>query len=91
MGDTDVFFRDMGLIAEIHRPKIAMVLIGDRFTMSLSTAALDIKRFFELDAAIPCHYGLFPIIEKTADGFVAAMKGNATKVIVPGEGKAVTV
>ena len=59
MGDTDIF-SDMTLIAEIHEPRIAMVPIGDRFTMGAATAALAIKRFFKLDAVIPCHYGSFP-------------------------------
>ena len=90
MGDTDVF-GDMGLIAEIHQPRIAMVPIGDRFTMNPSTAALAVKRFFKLDAAVPCHYGSFPIIEASADKFVAEMKGHATKVIVPEKGKPFTV
>ena len=90
LGDTDIF-SDMGLIAEIHQPKIAFVPIGDRFTMSPKTAALAVKRFFKLDAVVPCHYGSFPIIEKNADGFVAAMQGAATKVIVPEKGKAFTV
>ena len=39
MGDTDVF-GDMALIAELHRPDVAMVPIGDRFTMGPETAAL---------------------------------------------------
>jgi L-ascorbate metabolism protein UlaG (beta-lactamase superfamily) len=90
MGDTDIF-GDMALIAEIHQPKIAMVPIGDRFTMNPTTAALAVKRFFQLDAVIPCHYGSFPIIEKSADGFVAAMKGHKTRVIVPDNGKPVTI
>ena len=33
MGDTDIF-SDMALIAEIHAPKIGLVPVGDRFTMS---------------------------------------------------------
>ena len=90
MGDTDIF-SDMALINEIHAPKVAIVPIGDRFTMNPATAALAVKRFFTLDAVIPCHYGTFPIIEPTADKFVAAMKGHATKVIVPEKGKPVTV
>src|SRR5262249_8721519 len=90
MGDTDVF-GDMALIAEIHAPKIAMVPIGDRFTMGANTAAPAVKRFFKLDAVIPCHYGSFPIIEKTADAFVAAMTGHATRVIVPEKGVATSV
>jgi L-ascorbate metabolism protein UlaG (beta-lactamase superfamily) len=90
MGDTDIF-SDMGLINEIHAPKVAMAPIGDRFTMNPATAALAVKRFFTLDAVIPCHYGSFPIIEPTPDKFIAAMKGHATKVIVPEKGKPLTV
>jgi L-ascorbate metabolism protein UlaG (beta-lactamase superfamily) len=90
MGDTDVF-GDMGLIAEIHQPKVAMVPVGDRFTMGPKTAAFAIKRFFKLDAVIPCHYGSFPIIEKSADAFVAEMAGHATRVVVPEKGKPFSV
>jgi len=90
MGDTDIF-SDMGLIAEIHQPRIAMVPIGDRFTMNGETAAMAVKRFFNLDTVVPCHYGSFPIIDATPDKFVAAMKGHATKVLVPEKGKAVQV
>jgi len=87
MGDTDIF-SDMGLIAEIHQPKIAFVPIGDRFTMSAQSAALAVKRFFKLDAVVPCHYGSFPIIAPNADGFVAEMKDSSTRVIVPQKGQA---
>ena len=90
MGDTDIF-SDMALISEIHAPKVAMVPIGDRFTMGAATAAMAIKRFFKLDAVIPCHYGSFPIIDATADKFTAAMRGHATKVIVPEKGKSVAL
>jgi len=90
LGDTDIF-SDMALIAEIHQPKVAMVPIGDRFTMSPATAALAIKRFLKAETAIPCHYGSFPIIEPNADAFVAAMKGSTTKVIVPEKGKPFSV
>jgi len=89
-GDTDIF-GDMALINELHQPKIAMVPIGDRFTMGAKTAALAVKRFFNLDAVIPCHYGSFPIIDQTPDKFIAEMQGAATKVIVPEKGKAFTV
>jgi L-ascorbate metabolism protein UlaG (beta-lactamase superfamily) len=90
MGDTDIF-SDMGLIAELHEPKVAMVPIGDRFTMGARTAAFAVKRFFKLDTVIPCHYGSFPFVDATADKFVAELKGHATKVVVPDKGKPVTV
>ena len=82
MGDTDIF-GDMALIAELHQPDVAMVPIGDRFTMGPEIAALAVQRFFKLRAAIPCHYGSFPIIEPTADRFVAALDGKGTQVVVP--------
>jgi L-ascorbate metabolism protein UlaG (beta-lactamase superfamily) len=82
MGDTDIF-GDMGLIAEIHQPDVAIVPIGDRFTMGPEVAALAVQRFFKLKAAIPSHYGSFPIIEPTADKFVAALDGKGTQVVVP--------
>ena len=86
MGDTDVF-GDMALINALHRPKIAFAPIGDRFTMSPTSAAYAVKHFFTLDAVIPCHYGSFPIIERDADKFVAEMQGSTTRVIVPEKGK----
>jgi L-ascorbate metabolism protein UlaG (beta-lactamase superfamily) len=82
MGDTDIF-SDMGLIGEIHQPDVALVPIGDRFTMGPEVAALAVQRFFKLKAAIPCHYGSFPMIEQSADRFVAALEGKGTQVIVP--------
>ncbi len=90
LGDTDIF-SDMALIAEIYQPKVAIVPIGDRFTMGATTAALAVKRFIKPEAVIPCHYGTFPIIDPNADKFVAAMKGDKAKVIVPEKGKAFSV
>lgn len=82
LGDTDIF-SDMALIAELHRPDVAIVPIGDRFTMGPRTAALALQRFIRPRAAIPCHYGSFPIIEPDADRFVAAMEGSGIQVVVP--------
>ncbi|MBX8819097.1 metal-dependent hydrolase, partial [Ochrobactrum sp. MR31] len=39
MGDTDIF-SDMALINELHQPEIALVPVGDRFTMGGAVAAL---------------------------------------------------
>jgi L-ascorbate metabolism protein UlaG (beta-lactamase superfamily) len=82
MGDTDIF-GDMGLIAEIHQPDVAMVPVGDRFTMGPEVAAIAVQRFFKLKAAIPCHYGSFPLLLPNADRFVAALDGKGTQAIVP--------
>ena len=75
MGDTDIF-SDMALINELYQPQIGFVPIGDRYTMGAKTAALACKRFFN-----SCHYGTFPVLDQTADKFVAEMGGN--RVVVP--------
>ena len=87
MGDTDIF-GDMALIAEIHEPEIGIVPIGDRFTMGARTAAIACQRFFKFNTIIPCHYGTFPIIDQTADKFVAEMGSDSGKVRVPEIGEA---
>jgi L-ascorbate metabolism protein UlaG (beta-lactamase superfamily) len=88
MGDTAIF-SDMGLINEIYRPQVGIVPIGDRFTIGAKTAALACNRFFQFETVIPCHYGTFPILDPTADAFVAAIGGNT--VTVPKVGVPFTV
>ena len=80
MGDTDIF-SDMSLINELYQPQIGLVPIGDRFTMGAKTATLACKRFFNFETVVPCHYGTFPVIDQTADKFVAEMGEN--RVVVP--------
>jgi L-ascorbate metabolism protein UlaG (beta-lactamase superfamily) len=89
-GDTDIF-SDMALIADIYQPKVALIPIGDRFTMSPRTAAIAVKKFLKVETAVPCHYATFPMLEPNADKFVAEMKGAPTRVIVPEKGKAFAV
>jgi L-ascorbate metabolism protein UlaG (beta-lactamase superfamily) len=79
MGDTAIF-SDMALINEIYRPDIGFVPIGDRFTMGAKPAALACKRYFQFETVVPCHYGTFPMLDQTADKFVAEMGGNIVRV-----------
>ncbi|MEM9279415.1 MAG: metal-dependent hydrolase, partial [Pseudomonadota bacterium] len=81
MGDTDIF-GDMALINELYSPDIGIVPVGDRFTMGAREAALACNRFFDFETIIPCHYGSFPVIDQTADAFVAAMGDKAGTVNV---------
>lgn len=89
-GDTDIF-GDMALIAELYRPDVVIVPVGDRFTMGPDTAAFAVRRYFQPRAVIPCHYGSFPIIEPNADRFVAAMEGSGIQVVVPPKTVPVTI
>ena len=88
MGDTDLF-PGMANINELYHPSIGIVPIGDRFTMGARTAAYACKKFFRFSTVFPCHYGTFPIIDATADAFVAEMAGE--NVVVPEVGSPVSV
>lgn len=91
LGDTDIF-SDMALICEIHRPDVALVPVGDRFTMGPEVAALAVKRFMPgVRTVIPCHYATYPLLLPDADRFVAALKGHDVRVIVPAVGESVTI
>lgn len=90
MGDTDIF-ADMALINELHAPEVGLVPVGDRFTMGGAVAALACQRFFNFKTIIPCHYATFPLIDPTADKFVAGMEGNSANVIVPEVGAVVEI
>ncbi|MHB8886827.1 MAG: metal-dependent hydrolase [Methylovirgula sp.] len=81
MGDTDIF-SDMALIAELHRPQIGLVPVGDRFTMGAKTAALAVKRYFDFEVVVPCHYGTFDMIAPDPSEFIAAL-GGTPKVVTP--------
>lgn len=90
MGDTDIF-GDMALINELHQPKIGLVPIGDRFTMGAKAAALACNRFFDFETVIPCHYASFPMVDQSAEGFIAAMGAKAATVKAPKAGEALTL
>ena len=87
MGDTDIF-SDMALINELHAPDIGIVPVGDRFTMGGAVAALACRRFFKFEAAIPCHFGTFGLLDQTAEKFVEGMEGSGTSVLLPKIGEA---
>ncbi len=64
-GDTDVF-GDMRLIAELHRPDLAMLPIGGHFTMGPRGAALAAE-LLNVRHVVPIHYGTFPILAGTPE------------------------
>ena len=64
-GDTTVF-GDMQLIGRIYEPDVAVLPIGDQFTMSPREAAVALE-LLAVDTCIPCHYGTFPVLTGTPD------------------------
>ena len=63
-GDTNVF-SDMELIAEIYKPDLAFLPIGDLYTMSPREAAVAC-RLLKAKTVIPMHFGTFPPLTGTA-------------------------
>lgn len=59
-GDTNVF-SDMAIIHELYKPQLAMLPIGDLFTMSPREAAAACK-MLKVEKVIPMHFGTFPAL-----------------------------
>lgn len=64
-GDTALFL-DMQLIAELWRPELAFLPIGDVFTMGPSQAARAC-RYLGVRRVVPVHWGTFPLLTGTPD------------------------
>ncbi len=59
-GDTNVF-GDMAVIHDLYGPQIAMIPIGDHYTMSPREAAYACS-LLKPQAVIPMHFGTFPAL-----------------------------
>lgn len=86
-GDT-ALFSDMQLIAELHRPQLAFLPIGDHFTMDPYQAAMAC-RYLGVREVIPIHWGTFPLLTGTPamlEQELAALGVNCEVVTLePGE------
>jgi L-ascorbate metabolism protein UlaG (beta-lactamase superfamily) len=85
-GDTTVF-GDMKLIAELYKPQIACLPIGDNYTMGPREAAYAI-RLLGVKHVIPMHYGTFPVLTGTPEQLRAESKdiaGLEIHALKPGE------
>ncbi len=64
-GDTNVF-GDMQLIARLYKPTVAVLPIGDHFTMGPEEAALALELLGN-PRCVPCHWGTFGLLTGTPD------------------------
>jgi len=62
-GDTNLF-GDMALIGELYQPELAMLPIGDHFTMGPREAAKAV-RLLGVRHVVPMHFGTFPLLTGT--------------------------
>jgi L-ascorbate metabolism protein UlaG (beta-lactamase superfamily) len=83
-GDTEIF-SDMALIQRVHRPRVGLIPIGDRFTMGPQTAAMACNEFLDLEAIVPIHWGTFPLLSGDPQAFKALVRRGTVHLPAPGE------
>jgi len=72
-GDTCAF-SDMQIIGELYKPDVALLPIGDFYTMGPREAAIAV-RMLGVNHVIPMHYGTFPILTGTPAALREALQG----------------
>jgi L-ascorbate metabolism protein UlaG (beta-lactamase superfamily) len=87
-GDTNVF-GDMSLIGRLYSPDLAVLPIGDHFTMGPREAALALE-LLGVVRCVPCHYGTFSLLYGTPDE-LRALAPPGVEVLSPEPGETLTL
>lgn len=87
-GDTGVF-GDMQLIGELYEPELALLPIGDKFTMGIKEATKAVE-LIQPKIVIPMHYNTFDVIIQDPLKFKQAVESKTnTKVIIMQPGQSI--
>ena len=81
-GDTCVF-GDMQLIARLWKPDVAVLPIGDWFTMGAREAAVALELLGN-PRVVPCHWGTFPMLTGTPAALRKEAPGADVVDVEPG-------
>jgi L-ascorbate metabolism protein UlaG (beta-lactamase superfamily) len=87
-GDTNVF-GDMSLIARIYSPDVAILCIGDHFTMGPREAAVALE-LLGVGRCVPCHYGTFPLLTGTPET-LRELAPAGVEILAPEPGETLTL
>jgi L-ascorbate metabolism protein UlaG (beta-lactamase superfamily) len=82
-GDTCVF-GDMQLIGRIYSPDVAILPIGDHYTMGPREAAVALE-LLDVNHCVPCHYGTFPALTGTPQALKELAPNVRIEDIEPGD------
>ncbi|RPI15346.1 MAG: metal-dependent hydrolase [Ignavibacteriae bacterium] len=88
-GDTGLFW-DMKLIGEMNALDVAMVPIGDNFTMGINDAVKAIE-FLNPKLAVPMHYNTFGVIEQDPQEFKRKVESIGKQCIVIPFGESIEI
>ena len=82
-GDTCVF-GDMALIGRLYKPDLAVLPIGDHYTMGPEEAALALE-LLGVKRCVPCHWGTFPPLVGRPATLQELAPDVTVEMIEPGE------
>ncbi len=85
-GDTNAF-GDMALIGRIYAPAVAVLPIGDHFTMGPREAAVAAE-LVGARRVIPSHYGTFPLLTGTPEALRSLLPAGV-ELVAPAPGETV--
>jgi L-ascorbate metabolism protein UlaG (beta-lactamase superfamily) len=88
-GDTNVFGDMQNVIARLYKPDVAVLPIGDHYTMGPEEAALAVE-LLGVKRVVPCHYGTFPALTGTP-AELAKLVGSGVTVETIDPGETVTI
>jgi L-ascorbate metabolism protein UlaG (beta-lactamase superfamily) len=81
-GDTNVF-GDMRIIRELYAPDLALLPIGDHYTMGPREAAYA-SNLLQPNTVIPMHFGTFPFLVGTPGALEKLVPGIEVVTLKPG-------
>jgi L-ascorbate metabolism protein UlaG (beta-lactamase superfamily) len=87
-GDTNVF-GDMSLIGRIYEPYVAVLPIGDHFTMGPREAAVALE-LLGVIRCVPCHYGTFGLLTGTPEA-LRELAPPGVEILSPDPGETLTL
>jgi L-ascorbate metabolism protein UlaG (beta-lactamase superfamily) len=87
-GDTNVF-GDMALIRRLYAPAVAVLPIGDHFTMGPEEAAVAAE-LVGASRVVPSHYGTFPLLTGTPDALRPLLPAGV-ELLAPAPGETLTL
>ena len=88
-GDTGLFY-DMKLIGEMNSIDVALVPIGDNFTMGIDDAVKAVE-FLTPKLAVPIHYKTFDVIDVNPEDFVTKCDASGFEARVMEFGSEITI
>ncbi len=88
-GDTGLFL-DMKLIGEMFNIDLALLPIGDNYTMGIDDAVKAVE-FLNCKTVSPMHYGTFDVIDANPEEFKRKVESIGKKCVIMPYGEAITI